>query len=336
MKPRRIAKFNSGENQRSHKASKKITRSEQHDNESFKRASHQGKSSSKGSKHPQKHLKEISAQPDSSAPSQVSSGNGSQVDPAMLQFIPMNRSNATFRPPVIPSKDQMREQERKTKLDGAQEPEIRFPRGGQPHFISDKKIPSFVKLMPKQPLEIAVVKHFNASEEKLFGFATTQFPNESGKPDLFFHIGGGCRLWLNQNYDEKDQARNYMAEMVLLDRHAKPLPLPRQGDEICVIRGKGVKGEKIAMWCYHRDYEALVSEFVAPPRIRLVCKTVGFGGRSSNTKTAWEGNSIPDLRNAFPHWKVQEGTKSTTGGTVSHYFEQLNESGEWERIEDPR
>ena len=277
----------------------------------------------------------------------VSTGNNDlvgttvkQTEDAMLQFIPMNKSEATFREPILPSAEQLK---KSSLTDDRQTPGVSFAKGGKPrHSPMDERLPDVTKLVISQPLEVAVVKYFNGAEGKLFGFATTQYPNESGKPELFFHLNGGCVLYLNESYDPRDPQNEHAIDMVFCGRTGVKLPHPVNGDELCVIRGYGNQGEKIVKWCYHRDYDAALYAFLNPEKYRLVRKVTEFGGRGKPAISCiWEGTSLAKVRNAFPKWRLGVGLKSIATGTESIYFEKLvtpviGGVEVWEKCDDPR
>lgn len=184
------------------------------------------------------------------------------------------------------------------------------------------------RVIPEPPIERAVVKFFDKNPDKLFGFATTEFPNKSGSPELFFHMGSGCSMMLAQDPNGSQIAMTMESG----------LPFPVEGDKIVFMRGEGIKGEKIMRWAYLEEATDAVKRFMSLPDYRLVEYRTGIGGKGKTTKVLWAGDNLFDLSAKFPPYRRLElGLSSTSEGTVNRVFEVHDKAAKtWTKCDDPR
>ena len=197
-------------------------------------------------------------------------------------------------------------------------------------------------------IETGTVKFFNTDTTKLFGFVTTDLPNQDGKPELFFHLGGGCEF-IPVGKDKIDMIFVPYSDGIGIT------PPPKTGDKVVFIRGFGAKGEKIVKWGYQHELQDAITDCTGfiTPTYRLVKEVRTVGNRISTRHILWEGEDLGDLCKKFPMRRGSEfkvGLTQNGEGTTKVFFELMEAEASdhvidnvitrvpasWEQCEDPR
>lgn len=194
-------------------------------------------------------------------------------------------------------------------------------------------------------MEKGKVKWFNSSENKLFGFITT----ESGG-EIFFHFNDGRPVIPDNN---KRETKFSDEPTIKTAGKTFSLRMPKVGDEVVFERRWAEKGDKASPWGYQSHFDRamkIISALPEPVRCRIFKSmgSIGEAGTPEDHKDAeviWEGTDINDVMKQFPLPQSNRSPGSDPllpyyshddGFEIRHWWEKQNPDGTWEQCPDQR